>query len=60
MDHKSKAAENGVDGNHGTSAGPGIEASEDKQNKAYLHDEGSSGDGKDSVMEKLRGSFDQS
>ena len=60
IDLKSKAADNGVDGKHGTSAGLGTEASEDKQNNAVRHEEGSSADGKDSVMDKLRGSFDQS
>ena len=60
IDQKSKTAENGVDGMHGTSAGQGTEASEEKQNKVDRHDEASSADGKDSVIDKLRGSFDQS
>ena len=58
MDLKSRTAENGVEDKQGKSAGQGTEASEDKQNKVDRLDEGSSGDGKDSVMDKLRGSFD--
>ena len=60
MDLQSKLAKNGVESKQGLSAGQASEASIEKHNKLDRGDDGSSGDGKDSMMGKLRGSFDQS